>query len=91
MGINVARDRVVRVLGDRTGRGAAGVAVVTAMEQRACDVCTLVDGDSAAKEVGYCSRCNAWMCAACRRDPVRRAKAAGKKAFGSMMRGLRGE
>jgi hypothetical protein len=61
------------------------------VKQGTCDVCALLDGDRAHKTVGYCGTCNAWMCESCRDSPARRARAAGKRAFGSLMLGLKGK
>jgi hypothetical protein len=43
---------------------------------RHCDVCLLLDGDRRSKEVTYCKLCDKFMCAACNRNPLRRAAAA---------------
>ena len=43
--------------------------------QRACEVHQLVDGDDSPRDVAYCGICGVFMCADCRRDPVKRGKA----------------
>lgn len=40
-----------------------------------CDVHRLVDGDVQSRRVLWCSICRAWLCAACRGDLLKRAKA----------------
>ena len=49
----------------------------------ACEVCELLDSDQRAKRVSWCSLCGAWLCEACRRNPLRRARAAWRKAMGA--------
>jgi hypothetical protein len=43
---------------------------------RPCDVCRHLDGDATPKPVTYCPACDAYLCAPCRQDPARRARAA---------------
>ena len=42
---------------------------------RACDVNALLEGDTRPKVVSWCGLCQAWICADCRRDWVRRMQA----------------
>lgn len=55
---------------------------------RACDVCTLVDGDETPKETGYCGICRAHMCEPCRDDTPRRARAMALRHLKGLRRGL---
>jgi hypothetical protein len=43
---------------------------------RPCDVCLLIDGDARPQFVEWCAQCQAWLCAGCQRNWVRRAWAA---------------
>jgi len=40
-----------------------------------CRVCELIDEKLRIKHVTYCESCNAWICAKCKPDLLRRAKA----------------
>lgn len=51
-------------------------------KQGVCDVCRLLDGDRSIKAVRYCGGCDANLCAACARNPIRRARAALKRGLG---------
>ena len=41
-----------------------------------CEVCWLVSGDKSIKIVTFCPSCRAWMCDACKRNPLKRGFAA---------------
>ena len=56
---------------------------------RHCDVCLLLDGDQRSKEVTYCSLCDKFMCASCRRNPLRRAAAATALKVGKFLERFR--
>lgn len=46
---------------------------------RSCDVCALVDGDTRAKPVRYCSNCDAYICDRCWPNMFRRGAAMAKR------------
>ena len=47
----------------------------TIADIRPCDVCAILDGDERQKLVVLCELCGAWMCADCKENPIRRARA----------------
>ena len=48
-----------------------------------CDVHRLLYGDHSARLVRFCGLCQAWLCAQCRRAPVKRIQAAIKQLRGN--------
>ena len=48
-------------------------------ETQVCEVCHLVDGSNAIKKCIWCRICSAWICASCKKDWMRRARAAEMK------------
>lgn len=52
-----------------------------------CDVCSLVDGDAAEKQVICCGMCSAHLCGKC---SVRSPKNVARRARAWVTRGLRG-
>jgi hypothetical protein len=48
-----------------------------------------LDGDQRSKEVTYCSLCDKFMCAPCRRNPLRRAAAATALKVGKFLERFR--
>jgi hypothetical protein len=50
--------------------------VANGYEFRACDCCRILDGDETPKVCGFCSTCQAWLCAFCRNNWMRRVRAA---------------
>lgn len=46
-----------------------------------CRCCQLLDQDNTQKKVEYCKLCKVYLCATCRKNPVRRILAFGKQFF----------
>jgi hypothetical protein len=61
----------------RATNGGAAEKESTELQTRVgkCRVCVLLDGDYSDKECGYCSFCDAWICAADRFSVARRIRA----------------
>lgn len=51
-----------------------------------CDVCALVDHDESPKEINYCERCGANICAECESNLPRRAQAWGLRKMKGLPR-----
>ena len=47
-----------------------------------CEVHRLLDNDSRTRLVRWCDFCKAWICDECRESPIRRGRAALKRARG---------